>query len=122
MTARGAAERRNGARLAELAAGMHEVTDRGAFLQLDTDFHVELARASGNALAPLLMEALRETIAEKMRSAFDAVDDWDATRERIAADHAALAAAVEAGDGEGAAITVTEHIRGFYRLLHGHNE
>jgi DNA-binding FadR family transcriptional regulator len=122
MTAREAAERRQGARLAELAAGMTAVTDRGAFLQLDTDFHVELARASGNALAPLLMEALRETIARKMRAAFDAVEDWDATRERIAADHAAIASAIEAGDSERAASTVEEHIRGFYRLLHGENE
>jgi GntR family transcriptional repressor for pyruvate dehydrogenase complex len=122
MTARGAAEKGNGGRLTELAASMDGVTDRGAFLQLDTDFHVELARASGNALAPLLMEALRETIAQKMRAAFDAVDDWDSTREHIAADHAKLAAAVQAGDGESAAMTVTEHIRGFYRLLHGHND
>jgi GntR family transcriptional repressor for pyruvate dehydrogenase complex len=122
MTARGAAEKGNGGRLTELAASMDGVTDRGAFLQLDTDFHVELARASGNALAPLLMEALRETIAQKMRAAFDAVEDWDSTREHIAADHAKLAAAVQAGDGESAAMTVTEHIRGFYRLLHGHND
>ena len=122
MTARAAARRRAGGRLAELAAGMTGVTDRGAFLQLDTDFHVELARASGNALAPLLMEALRETIAARMRAAFDEVDDWDATRERIAADHEALAGAIGAGDSERAAVAVEAHIRGFYALLHGDNE
>src|SRR4051812_33172455 len=70
MTAREAARREDASRLAALAAGMEGVTGRGEFLQLDTEFHVELARASGNALAPLLMEALRETIAEKMRAAF----------------------------------------------------
>ncbi len=65
MTAAAAAERRAGERLAELAAAMADVEDRDRFLELDTGFHVELARASGNALAPLLMEALRETIAEQ---------------------------------------------------------
>jgi DNA-binding FadR family transcriptional regulator len=122
MTARDAARRGDAGRLAELAAGMTAVSSRGEFLQLDTDFHVELARASGNALAPLLMEALRETIAERMRAAFDDVGDWDATRERIAADHAALAEAIANGDPARAASTVEEHIRGFYRLLHGENE
>jgi GntR family transcriptional repressor for pyruvate dehydrogenase complex len=121
MTAREAAKRKAGARLAELAAAIGEVEDRGEFLRLDTGFHVELARASGNALAPLMMEALRETIAHQMRAAFDEVSDWDATRERIAADHAALAEAIEAGDCERAATTVEDHIRGFYRLLHGDN-
>ena len=119
MTAREAARRRAGARLVRLAAEIARVDDRGEFLQLDTGFHVELARASGNALAPLLMEALRETIARQMRAAFDEVADWDATRRRIAEDHAALAEAVEAGDSERAATAVEDHIRGFYRLLHG---
>ena len=119
MTARAAAERRDGAELAELAAAMLAVEDRDAFLELDTGFHVALARVSGNALAPLLMEALRETIARQMRAAFDEVTDWDATRARIAADHRVLAEAIAAGDPDGAAAAVSEHIRGFYRLLHG---
>jgi GntR family transcriptional repressor for pyruvate dehydrogenase complex len=118
MTAREAAERRAGDRLAQLAAEMAGVEDRDRFLELDSGFHVELARASGNALAPLLMEALRETIAERMRVAFREVRDWAVTRARIAADHEALAEAIGAGDVEGAERTVTEHIRGFYELLH----
>ena len=121
MTAREAAQRADGARLKQLADEIAHVEDRAAFLQLDTGFHVELARASGNALAPLLMEALRETIARQMHTAFEEVADWDATRERIAQDHAALAQAIDDGDSERAATTVEEHIRGFYRLLHGDN-
>ena len=118
MTAREAAERRAGERLAQLAAEMAGVEDRDRFLELDSGFHVELARASGNALAPLLMEALRETIAERMRVAFREARDWAVTRARIAADHEALAEAISAGDVDGAERTVTEHIRGFYELLH----
>src|SRR5919107_5167056 len=112
LTAREAALRRDGERLIELAARIERVEDRDAFLQLDTEFHVELARASGNALAPLLMEALRETIARQMRAAFDEVEDWEATRHRIASDHEALATAVAKGECERAAIAVEAHIRG----------
>jgi DNA-binding FadR family transcriptional regulator len=118
MTARSAAARHAGEELTALAEAIASVEDRDRFLELDTGFHVALARASGNALAPLLMEALRETIAAQMRAALQEVADWEATRERIAADHAALAAAVSAGDADGAARLVTDHIRGFYRLLH----
>jgi GntR family transcriptional repressor for pyruvate dehydrogenase complex len=122
MTARAAAERGAAERLEQLAEEMLGVEDRDRFLELDTTFHVELARASGNALAPLLMEALRETIADRMRVAFREVRDWAATRARIAADHYALARAVAAGDADEAARTVTEHIRGFYELLHAPND
>jgi DNA-binding FadR family transcriptional regulator len=122
MTARAAAERRAGEGLAELAAAMEGVHDRDRFLELDTGFHVELARASGNALAPLLMEALRETIADNMRTAFREVEDWESTRERVVADHLALAEQVAAGDADAAERAVTDHIRGFYALLHGKND
>jgi len=122
MTARAAAERRAGEGLAELAAAMEGVHDRDRFLELDTGFHVELARASGNALAPLLMEALRETIADNMRTAFREVEDWESTRARVTADHLALAEQVAAGDADAAERAVREHIRGFYALLHGKND
>lgn len=118
MTARAAAERGAGEELTELARAIRDVEDRGEFLQLDTGFHVELARASGNALAPMLMEALREAIARQMRDAFDAVPDWDATRERIADDHREIANAIAARDPEAAEAAVVSHIRGFYALLH----
>ena len=52
------------------------------------------------------MEALRETIAERMRAAFREVRDWATTRARIAADHEALAKAIAAGDADAAERTV----------------
>jgi GntR family transcriptional repressor for pyruvate dehydrogenase complex len=117
MTARAAAERGDGDELAELAGAMRDVTDRDRFLELDTGFHVELARASGNALAPMLMEVLRGAIARQMRSAFQAVPDWDATRASVADDHHAIAQAVAARDPEAAEVAVVGHIRNFYELL-----
>jgi GntR family transcriptional regulator, transcriptional repressor for pyruvate dehydrogenase complex len=112
MTARAAAARRD-------APPVTDAPDRDAFLQADTEFHVALARASGNVLAPLLMEALREAIARQMRAAFVAVEDWDATRARILADHEEIAERVRQGDGEGAADAVERHVRGFYELFEG---
>jgi len=111
MTARAAAARRD-------APAVHDAEERDAFLQADTEFHVALATASGNVLAPLLMEALREAIARQMRAAFAAVEDWDATRARILADHRQIAERVREGDADGAAAAVERHIRGFYELLH----
>jgi len=119
MTARAAAERGAADELTEIAKAMQDMTDRTAFLELDTSFHVELARASGNALAPMLMEALREAIARQMRAAFDEVADWDHTRESVASDHRAIADAIAARDPEAAEAAVVGHIRNFYALLHG---
>ena len=118
MTARAAAERGAADELTEIAKAMRDVEDRDEFLGLDTSFHVELARVSGNALAPMLMEALREAIARQMRSAFEDVADWDDTREGIASDHQAIADAIAARDPEAAEAAVVAHIRNFYELLH----
>jgi GntR family transcriptional regulator, transcriptional repressor for pyruvate dehydrogenase complex len=122
MNARAAADRRASEGLAELVAEMEAENDRDAFHELDTEFHVSLARASGNGLAPLLMQALRGSIARQMRAAFDEVDDWEATRPRLTLEHASIAHHVMAGDGEAAASTVAEHIRGFYRLIQNSRE
>lgn len=103
--------------LSGLAAAMGDEVDAGRFLELDTGFHTALARASGNALAPLVMDALREAIAREMRRGFDAAPDPAAMRARIASEHAEIARLVAAGDGEAAARAVEAHIRSFYRLL-----
>jgi DNA-binding FadR family transcriptional regulator len=117
MAARAAAGRPTSEGLSDLVAVMETEDDRDAFHELDTEFHLMLARASGNGLAPLLMQALRGSIAQQMRAAFDEVDDWEATRRRLAREHASITEHVMAGDGEAAASAVAAHIRGFYQLL-----
>jgi GntR family transcriptional regulator, transcriptional repressor for pyruvate dehydrogenase complex len=117
MNARAAATHADAGRLEELAREMGPEGDKDAFLRLDTEFHVALARASGNTLAPLLMEALREAIGREMRHGFDTLDDWPGTRDRLVAEHAEIAAHVAAGDGDAAARAVDAHVRNFYRLM-----
>jgi DNA-binding FadR family transcriptional regulator len=92
------------------AAGSAEV-----FYRLDTDFHLELSRVSGNRLAPALMEALREAMAREMLKAFAVLPDFDAQRAVLIEGHARIVEAIESGDSEEAATAVREHIEGFYR-------
>jgi GntR family transcriptional regulator, transcriptional repressor for pyruvate dehydrogenase complex len=96
---------------------MEHVTDKDEFLALDTQFHVAVASASGNALVPLLMEALREAVAREMRNGFDRFVDWPATRKRIAHEHEQIASKVASGDEDAAVKAITDHIQGFYKRL-----
>ena len=117
LAARSAAElagREQVEQLDALVAQMQGATELEDFLQCDTEFHVAIARMSGNSLAPLLMEALREAMAREMLKAFRALTDWPGERKTLIAEHAEVAAKVAAGDGAGAALAVSRHITGFY--------
>jgi GntR family transcriptional repressor for pyruvate dehydrogenase complex len=116
-SARSAAVRASEAEKADLVAAalaMCEVTERGEFLKADTEFHVAIARASGNGLAPLFMESIRESIRRTMLLAIENLPDWPAEREILMREHVEIARAIAASDGDGAARLLSEHIRGFY--------
>jgi GntR family transcriptional regulator, transcriptional repressor for pyruvate dehydrogenase complex len=89
------------------------IPDMQAFNQLDTDFHVGLAAASGNALMRQLMHAIRGAIQQEMLNTFERVEDWGATAERLVSDHREILAAVAARDPERARVAVVHHIEGF---------
>lgn len=103
--------------LHRLVAEMRCAPDLAAYHELDTDFHVALARASGNALLPVLMESLRGAMRRDMLAGFARLEDWRAARERLVAEHAEIAAYIEAGDPDRAADAVQDHIAGFYRTV-----
>lgn len=86
-----------------------------AFDDADVRFHVALVRASGNEAMHLVMLALRNAVARHLLGALRSQRDGRATLGRLAGEHEAILAAVEAGDGERAAELVTDHIRGFYK-------
>ncbi len=91
-----------------------EGLEHSVFHELDTEFHVTIARASGNALSADLMQALRGAVRVHMETAFERVDDWDGMVGRLVQEHRQIAAAIAAGDGPRAADLVAEHIARFY--------
>jgi GntR family transcriptional repressor for pyruvate dehydrogenase complex len=105
---------RDTAALRTLAKAMHDADSR-SFHTLDTGFHVEIARLSGNALLPVLMEALRAVIGREMERAFNEIDGWEETQRRLVREHDKLIDLIEAGDPENAQRAVIDHISGFYR-------
>jgi len=104
------------ARLTELVGAMQEPDlEHARFHELDTEFHVTVARISGNTLVADLMQALRVAVRAHMETAFEAVEDWDAVVVLLSEQHLAIAAAIESHHADEAADLVAEHIAGFYR-------
>ena len=92
------------------------------FNQLDIDFHVEIAEASGNRLMSDVTRAIRESVRIPFLDAVAAMPEdgeysWPIMLRHLRADHHALFDAIEAGQGEQAADLVEAHIHGFYRDL-----
>lgn len=91
--------------------------DRATFHDLDTEFHIELARCSENALLADLMSALRDAVRRPMVEAFDAHPDWKNRAASLVEEHREIFEAVRSGDGERAAMVMREHIGAFYGSL-----
>lgn len=115
---RRAAESGEPERLAEARETLEQMADPSigveAFDEADVRFHVSLVRASGNEAMHLVMMALRDPVARHLLDALRASDDADETLRRLHAEHEAILAAVEDGDGDRAAGLVDRHIRRFY--------
>lgn len=92
--------------------------ERSAFHDLDTEFHVELARATGNALLADLMMALREAVRRPMDVAFADESSWPARQEALVEEHGAIFEAIQAGKADRAEELMCQHIDGFYESLH----
>lgn len=91
--------------------------DRGMFHDLDTEFHIELARCSDNTLLADLMSALRDAVRRPMAEAFDNDPDWAARVKELVDEHAEIFEAVSSGDSDRAAALMRQHIGAFYHSL-----
>jgi GntR family transcriptional repressor for pyruvate dehydrogenase complex len=116
---REAARRRGHAQL-DAAATLLDAMDDPAvpveqFLLLDAEFHVTLARATGNDVVAAIMTSLRGAIHGYVLARAPAGPDWPPMCRRLRRQHRNVLAAVRAGDGERAARLVARHITGFYR-------
>ena len=113
---RAAAERPDAA-LAEAAAAHEAMCEPGigaeAFEKADLRFHVALARASGNEALHLVMLAVRDAIGRYLLDHMRRRRDLASGLAQLCREHAAVLAAVRAGDGEEAAARVKAHIEGF---------
>jgi len=87
----------------------------GDFHRLDAQFHVELARLSGNIVVAAMMAALRESIQGYVLAAVADLPYWPATARQLRREHRRILDAIIAGDGTRAAHVTTRHIEGFYR-------
>ena len=107
--------------LRALVDEMRGVHTTATYNDLDAAFHVRIVRASDNALAAVLMAAMREALRRAMVTAFESLDDVAGTMQKLTDEHAAIVEAIAAGNGNLAAELVASHIVGFYRAV-GFNE
>jgi GntR family transcriptional repressor for pyruvate dehydrogenase complex len=120
LTARQAAERASAEdieRLGEIIESMRRLKTPEEFLAVDTEFHLTLARASGNAVAPLILGAVRDAIARQMLQAFQALEEagrWNAERAFLVKEHSQLVQSIAAHDPEAAARAFSHHVHAFY--------
>lgn len=118
VSVRAAAEAPRQEELDHAAALLHQMDAPGldpyAFHRLDADFHVTLTRAAGNEVNTAIMAGLRDAIHQTILGAVATLPDWPRTAMRLRREHHAILRAVRAGDSEGAAEQVTQHVRGFH--------
>jgi GntR family transcriptional repressor for pyruvate dehydrogenase complex len=105
-----AARRANDRQMGEIRhhlALMRAATDQAALVRHDSDFHASVARASGNAtLAAVLIGLSSQTLRTRVwRGIVEANAD-----QRTVAEHAAIYAAIEAGDPALAAAAALVHV------------
>lgn len=108
--------------LSEAAAVLERMQDPSLpvsdFNDLDTRFHVHIARSSGNELISTLTSAVRESVRTLILEAEQSAgEDWPETARGLNAEHAELLRLVRAGEGDHAADLVEQHIRGFHGIL-----
>ncbi len=99
---------------AHLAAMDQPGLDAATFNDLDSAFHVALARATGNLLVAELTIALREAMRPRLLASLRAVLDLPAVTTRLRADHRGIYEAIRQGQAQAAADLVEAHIVQFY--------
>ncbi|WP_245975967.1 FadR/GntR family transcriptional regulator [Amycolatopsis palatopharyngis] len=92
--------------------------DRDRFNELDTAFHVAIAEAGRNRLVADMTIAIRDSMRRPILRALEELgEDWKRVADQLRADHHAIFAAIESGDGALAAERVDQHIRSAHIAL-----
>lgn len=114
-----AAEQPDETALAELDGLVAQMIDTPAlaFNDLDTAFHLTMARMGHNRLVRDLTVAIRETVTSLLLAAEHVAPDWDTLRDELTAEHRAIVEAIRAGDVDLAGRLSAEHIRHSHAAL-----
>jgi GntR family transcriptional regulator, transcriptional repressor for pyruvate dehydrogenase complex len=107
--ARVAAGTRRSTDLAEMRRairGMAASTSEPDYMRHDTDFHIAVAHATGNAFLTRAIEEIRM----RLNDAMTLLPESDAWHKRISGEHEALLEAIENGDAETAETVMQEHV------------
>ncbi|MFT4108073.1 FadR/GntR family transcriptional regulator [Propionicimonas sp.] len=104
-------------KLKGLMAAMEQSDAVDEFNDLDTDFHVQIARAGQSELIADLTVAIRQAVRETIREATRLLPNWPDHRQEILNEHQEILAAIEAGDPGSAANLIERHIRRAYVTL-----
>lgn len=104
-------------RLTGLMSAMEDAEAVDEFNDLDTEFHVQIARAGQSELVADLTVAIRQAVRETIRAASGALPDWSTHRQQLVREHGEILTAIETGDSTAAANLVEQHIRRAYVTL-----
>lgn len=88
-----------------------ETADIAAFNELDTDFHVAMAEAAHNSLITEMTTAIRHSMRAMVLESFREHGNWAELSATLREQHRAIYDAIAAGDSQGAADAVEEHLR-----------
>ena len=106
--------------LTEILDQMDDPTISAAqFNELDTAFHLRIAKSAGNALTTHLMRSLGVTIRRQITEAYIQLTDWRATAVDVRAEHRGILTAIINKDENSARTLVQEHIASFFLTRHG---
>ncbi len=86
--------------------GMAAATTEPDYMRHDTDFHLAVAGATGNAFLTRAIEQIRM----RLNDAMTLLPESDAWHIRISGEHEALLEAIKNGDGETAEALMQEHV------------
>jgi len=86
--------------------GMAAATTEPDYMRHDTDFHIAMARATGNTVLAQAIEEIRM----KLNDAMTLLPESDTWHRRISREHEALLEAIERGDGESAEGLMEQHV------------
>ena len=99
-------------RSADLAAmrrairGMSAATTEPDYMRHDTDFHIAVARATGNSFLTRAIEEIRM----RLNDAMTLLPESEAWHQRLSGEHEALLEAIENGDADSAETLMQEHV------------